>query len=171
MTEHYGGVETDEKSFEKSKKSQKLNLIVMEDKNLVVERLFKVDRKLVWQAITEKELMKQWYFDLEEFHAVVGFRFEFMGGEPNGKQWKHLCEITEVIPENKLTYSWKYEGYEGISFVTFELFDEGNNTRLKLTHRGIDSFPAGIPELAIHNFEQGWDHIINISLNEFLEKQ
>lgn len=143
----------------------------MEKNNLVVERLFKAYRKLVWRAITEKELMKQWYFDLEEFHAVVGFKFEFMGGEPNGKQWKHLCEVTEVIPQSKLTYSWKYEGYGGISHVTFELFDQGENTRLKLTHTGIESFPAGIPELAVHNFEQGWDHIINISLKEFLEKQ
>jgi len=143
----------------------------MKEQNLVVERIFNADRKLVWQAITEKDLMKQWYFDLKEFNAVVGFKFEFMGGEPNGKQWKHLCEITEVIPESKLTYSWKYEGYSGISYVTFELFDEEENTRLKLTHSGINTFPADIPELAIHNFEQGWKHIINISLKEFLEKQ
>jgi hypothetical protein len=29
--------------------------------------------------------------------------------------------------------------------------------------------PADIPEQAIHNFEQGWDQVINISLKEFLE--
>ncbi|HUH47934.1 MAG TPA: SRPBCC domain-containing protein [Arenibacter sp.] len=143
----------------------------MKEHSIIIERIFKADRKLVWRAITEKDLMKKWYFDLKEFDPVVGFQFEFMGGEEGGKQWKHLCEITEVIAENKLTYSWKYEGYPGISFVTFELFDEEGQTRLKLTHSGIGSFPADIPELAIHNFEAGWDHIINISLKGFLEQQ
>ena len=141
------------------------------NKDLIVERIFNADRKLVWQALTEKELMKQWYFDLKEFKAVVGFRFEFMAGDPGGKQWKHLCEITEVVPESKIAYSWKYEGYPGVSYVTFELFDDGENTRLKLTHSGIGSFPADVPELAVHNFEAGWNHIINISLKEFLGKQ
>ncbi len=143
----------------------------MKEKDLVVERILNADRKLVWQALTEKDLMKQWYFDLKEFKAVVGFKFEFMGGDTKGKQWKHLCEITEVVFESKIAYSWQYEGYSGISYVTFELFDEGENTYLKLTHKGIGSFPADIPELAIHNFESGWNHIINISLKEFLEKQ
>lgn len=143
----------------------------MKEQGIIIERIFNADRKLVWQAITEKELMKQWYFDLKEFDAVVGFQFEFMGGEEGGKQWKHLCEITEVIPERKITYSWKYEGYTGISYVTFELFEEKEQTRLKLTHSGIGSFPADIPKLAIHNFEEGWKHIINISLKGFLEQQ
>jgi len=142
----------------------------MKEQNVIIERIFNANRKLVWQAITEKELMKQWYFDLAEFNPVVGFKFEFWGGEEGGKQWKHLCEITVVIPERELTYSWKYEGYAGISYVTFELFDDGENTRLKLTHSGIDSFPADIPELAIHNFEAGWNEIINTSLENFLTR-
>jgi len=143
----------------------------MEERIITVERIFNANRQSVWRAITQKDMMKQWYFDLKEFKAVVGFKFEFQGGEPGGKQWKHLCEVTEVIPESKLTYSWKYEGYSGISYVTFELLDEGENTKLKLTHSGIGTFPADIPELAIQNFEQGWDQIINVSLKEFLEKK
>lgn len=141
----------------------------MSHQNVIVERVFDADITLVWKAITEKEMMKQWYIDLKEFKAIVGFKYEFMAGEEGGKQWKHLCEITEVVPERKLTYSWKYEGYGGNSFVMFELFEETNGTRLKLTHSGIATFPD-IPELAIHNFEQGWNQVINVSLKEFLEK-
>jgi uncharacterized protein YndB with AHSA1/START domain len=141
----------------------------MSNKNVIVERVFDADKELVWRAITEKEIMKQWYFDVKEFKAVVGFKFEFWGGEEGSKQWKHLCEITEVVPEKKLAYSWKYEGYSGMSYVTFELDEEKNGTKLKLTHSGIDTFPEDIPELAIHNFENGWNHIINISLKGFLE--
>lgn len=31
----------------------------MKGQNVIVERVFDADRKLVWQAITEKEIMKQ----------------------------------------------------------------------------------------------------------------
>jgi len=143
----------------------------MNEEIVFVERSFNANKKLVWRAITEKELMKQWYFDLKEFKAVVGFKFDFTGGPEDGIQYKHLCEITEVIPEQKLTYSWKYKGYEGISYVTFELFDDNKNTRVKLTHTGIGTFPSSNPDFAIPNFEEGWNQIINTSLKDFLEKK
>lgn len=141
----------------------------MSNKSVIIERVFNAEIELVWKALTEKELMKQWYIDVEEFKTVVGFKFEFWAGEEGGKQWKHLCEITEVVPEKKLTYSWKYDGYSGMSYVTFELFEAENGTRLKLTHIGIDSFPDDVPELAAHNFIKGWNQLVNVSLKEFLE--
>ena len=83
----------------------------------------------------------------------------------------HLCKITEVIPGKKLTHSWRYDGYAGNSFVTFELFDEGSKTRVKLTHAGLETFPKENPDLARHNFEVGWTDIIGRSLKEFVEKK
>lgn len=81
----------------------------MENKELVIERVFDAPVENVWQAITENELMKQWYFDLAEFKAEKGFKFEFTGGPSPDRQYLHLCEITEVIPKKKLTYSWRYD--------------------------------------------------------------
>jgi uncharacterized protein YndB with AHSA1/START domain len=141
----------------------------MTPKIVTIERIFNARRKDVWRAITEKDLMKQWYFDLPEFKAEVGFTFEFTGGEEGGPQYLHHCEITEVIKEKKLTHTWMYVGYSGISYLTFELFDVGKKTKLKLTHSGIDTFPAEIADFAFHNFEAGWNHIINIGLTSFLE--
>ena len=56
---------------------------------LVVERVFNAPIEKVWKAITKKEEMKQWYFDLAEFKAEVGFEFRFYGGPPE-KQYLHL---------------------------------------------------------------------------------
>lgn len=143
----------------------------MKNNPIVIERIFEAQITDVWQAITEKELMKQWYFDLAEFRAEVGFTFEFIGGPEDGIQYVHQCEIIEVIPHKKLTYSWKYKDYEGVSFVTFELEASGTNTILTLTHSGIETFPDSNPDFAIHNFETGWNHIINTSLDQFLLHQ
>ncbi len=59
--------------------------------------------------------------------------------------------------------------YTGESFVTFELFNEGDKTKLKITHAGLETFPDN-PDFAKHNFEAGWTHIIGTSLTEYLEK-
>jgi uncharacterized protein YndB with AHSA1/START domain len=141
------------------------------DSAFVIERSYNAPRKKVWRAITNKEDMKQWYFDLPEFKPEVGFEFEFTGGKEDGIQYLHRCRITEVVPEKKLTYSWRYEGYEGISYVTFELFDEGDsNTRLKLTHTGLETFPKSNPDLDKKNFAAGWTDIIGNYLKGFVEK-
>jgi uncharacterized protein YndB with AHSA1/START domain len=134
-----------------------------------IERTFNAKIKKVWHAITDKDAMKQWYFEFKEFRPEIGFEFSFSGG-PEDRQYLHLCKITEVIPEKKLTYSWKYDGYAGISYVTFELFEEGEHTRLVLTHAGLESFPTDQPDFARENFEAGWNEIIGASLKDFVEK-
>ena len=136
----------------------------------IIERTFNAPLKTVWQAITEEALMKQWYFDLPGFKAEVGCKFQFTGGPSPEKQYLHLCEILEVIPEKKLKHSWRYDGYEGNSFVTFELFAEGDKTKLKLTHEGLETFPASNADLAAENFVKGWTGIIGTSLKQFVEK-
>ncbi len=112
---------------------------------------------------------RTWYFDIAEFKPEVGFEFQFEGGKDD-KCYLHLCKITEVIPRKKLQYSWQYDGYEGNSFVTFELFAEGNKTRLKLTHEGLETFPISNPDFAKENFVEGWTYLIGTSLKEFAEK-
>jgi uncharacterized protein YndB with AHSA1/START domain len=137
---------------------------------VVVERTFNVSTAKLWKAITDKNEMKKWYFDLAEFRPEVGFEFSFEGG-PDGKSYLHLCKITEAVPEKKISYTWRYDGYEGCSKVNFELFEEGKYTRLKLSHEGLETFPSNNPDLAKKNFEAGWTEIIGTSLKEYLEKK
>lgn len=141
----------------------------MENNIVVVEKIFDAPVEKIWRAITDKDEMKKWYFDLEEFKAEPGFKFQFTGGPDDGTQYKHLCEVTEVIQLKKLTYSWSYEGYSGISYVTFELIGKGHQTLVRLTHTGIDSFSPINKDFNINNFREGWDGFINSSLNSYLK--
>jgi uncharacterized protein YndB with AHSA1/START domain len=134
---------------------------------LIVERSFNSPAATVWKAITDKEAMKRWYFELEEFKPEAGFEFRF-SVEHEGFTYAHHCKVLEVIPGKKLVHSWRYEGYEGDSQVTWELFAEGNQTRLKLTHQGLESFPK-TPAFARTNFERGWTQIVGSSLKDFVE--
>ena len=134
----------------------------------VIERTYDAPVSAVWAAITDKDKMKQWYFDLAAFKPEVGFEFQFTGGNED-RLFLHLCKITEVVAGKKLTYSWRYDGYTGISCVTFELFDEEGKTRVQLTHAGLERFPVTPHnDFAPENFAQGWTHILGTSLKEYL---
>ena len=141
------------------------------EKNLtepvVIERTVNAPVERVWKALTDVDEMRRWYFDLKEFKPEDGFEFEFTV-EHKGVKYHHLCKIIEVIPQKKLAYTWRYKGHEGDSLVTLELFADGNKTRLKLTHEGLETFPK-LPPFTRKNFMDGWTQIIGSSLKEFVE--
>jgi uncharacterized protein YndB with AHSA1/START domain len=133
-----------------------------------IERTFNAPVARVWKALTDVDQMRVWYFDLKEFKPEVGFEFAFVV-EHQGNTYDHRCQITEVIPEKKIAYTWRYEGHEGNSLVTIELFPEGEKTRLKLTHEGLETFPK-TAAFARENFEKGWTEIIGSSLKQYVEE-
>ena len=136
---------------------------------IIIEQIYNAPVDKVWKAITDKHQMKEWYFSLDEFRPEPGFAFQFYGEGRKGEKYLHHCKITEVIPQQKLQYSWRYEGYEGYSVVTFELLDQTETTKLRLTHEGVESFPSS-PDFAKESFIEGWTYITGTSLKNFLEK-
>ena len=134
---------------------------------VVLERTFNAPVERVWKALTDVDQMREWYFDLKEFKPQVGFEFGFVV-EHEGNTYDHRCRIAEVIPQKKIAYTWRYHGHEGNSLVAFELFADGDNTRLRLTHTGLDTFPK-TAAFARENFEKGWTAIIGTELKQFVE--
>lgn len=140
----------------------------MKQEPFVIERVYDAPVSRVWKAITDKDQMKQWYFDLSVFRPEPGFEFEFKGTGREGEKYRHLCKVIEAIPNKKLSYSWTYDGYEGYSVVSFELYEEGNKTRLKLTHEGLETFPQNNPSFARSSFAEGWKQLIGTLLPDYL---
>jgi uncharacterized protein YndB with AHSA1/START domain len=135
---------------------------------VVIERTFNAPVEKVWKTLTDVDEMREWYFDLKEFGPKVGFEFEFVV-EHERMTYHHLCKVTEVIPQKKIAYTWRYKGHEGDSLVTFQLSADGDKTRLKLTHEGLETFPK-TPAFARENFLKGWTEIIGSELKQFVEK-
>src|SRR3989475_7513807 len=124
---------------------------------VVIERAFNAPVGRAWKALTDVEEMRQWNFDLKEFKPEVGFEFEFVV-EHEGNTYHQLCKVTEVIPEQKIAYTWRYKGEPGNSLVTFELLPDGDKTKLRVTYEGLETFPK-TPAYARKNFEAGWKGI------------
>jgi uncharacterized protein YndB with AHSA1/START domain len=146
-----------------------VQLATFTNEPLVFERVFPAPAAMIWKALTDKTEMKKWYFDVPDFKPVPGQEFQFLAGE-KGKEYLHLCKVTEVIPGKKIAYTWRYDGYEGNSEVSFELFPEGNQTRLKLVHTGLETFPVSNPGFAKGNFVIGWTYFLDKALPGYIHQ-
>lgn len=142
----------------------------MSTKPLVVERTFDARANSIWHALTDIEQIKKWYFQLEDFKPKIGFKFDFMGGEEGGQQFLHLCEVTQVEEGKKLAYTWRYDNYPGNSEVVWELLDKGEQTFVKVTHHGLESFSDNGPMFQKESFQGGWHYFLYEALKNYLEK-
>jgi uncharacterized protein YndB with AHSA1/START domain len=127
---------------------------------LTIEREVNAPSDLVWRALTDLKLLKQWMPFFSEFKPVTGFKTTFLLGPDDDHQYRHIVKVLEVIPGEKLTYTWFYEGYPGRSHVTFELFANGNKTKVVLTHVITEAFPSDDPAFSKKSFAEGWTYMI-----------
>ncbi|MDP2088710.1 MAG: SRPBCC domain-containing protein [Flavobacteriaceae bacterium] len=135
---------------------------------IIVEQIFNQKIETVWNAITQLDQMKQWFFEnIPSFKPAVGFETQFNVQAPSNV-FLHCWKIVEVILNKKIVYNWKYENISGEGTVTFELFEENNQTKLELTNEGLETFPKDIPEFTRESCMTGWDYFIKKRLKEYL---
>ncbi len=140
------------------------------DDPIVVEQSFDQSIEIVWDAITVLDKMKQWFFDnIPSFERVVGFETRF-DIQVEDQIFPHLWKLIAVVPNEIITYDWKYEGYPGSSVVVFELFENGNRTILRLTATVIENFPDNIPAFKRESCIEGWNYFIKKRLKNYLEQ-
>jgi uncharacterized protein YndB with AHSA1/START domain len=139
------------------------------DKPIIVEETFYQPMETVWAAITKPEQMRKWFFDnIPDFKPEVGFETEF-DVENGGRVFPHQWKITKVEPGKLVEYNWRYGGYQGDAYVTFELIKEGSSTRLRLTNTVVEDFQEGIPEFTRESCTGGWVYFIKGQLKKYLD--
>lgn len=139
------------------------------DPPVVIEHSYKTSIPKVWSAITDLDEMRQWYFNqLEDFKPEVGFKTQFVVQVEN-RIFTHLWEVNQVIPEQKITYNWKYLEYPGNGDVTFELLPGQEHVKLCLDVHVIEDFPDDIPEFKRESCLLGWEYFIGQNLKEYLQ--
>ena len=127
---------------------------------LRIERMLNAPRETVWRYLIDGELRARWFMG-GDTDARQGGSMELTMDHDNlstedvpvpekyaaakGKAWREA--IVAYDPPRLLAIQWD-GGKEGVA--QFELFDQGETTRLVLTHSGI-SGPAPLV-----NFGGGW---------------
>jgi len=133
---------------------------------LIKEFYYDVPILTVWEALTDKDKMKEWYFpQLQKFEPLVGYQFHF---DDDSNEYHKEWIVTRMEEGKRFAHSWDYKGYPGRSEVVFDLFEEGNKTTLRVTHTGLESFPNH-PHFKRERFESGWDNLLGHNLKHLLE--
>jgi uncharacterized protein YndB with AHSA1/START domain len=134
---------------------------------IIVEQFIEASPEKVWQALTNKQLMKEWYFDIADFELKEGAVFNFYESEK--KEYHHRGTVLEVIPNRKLKHTWTHPGHsKGSSVLTWELIPESEGTKVRLTHEGLENFADAGPAFARENYVMGWDAIVHSNLKNYL---
>lgn len=133
-----------------------------------VEILFDASKLQVWEALTNSEIMKVWYFDISNFKLAVGSEFSFY--ESDKKEYLHEGEILKVEQNKVLQHTWKHpQQSKGSSIVTWEIEEiEKNKVKVSLSHEGLQAFADAGPNFASANYEMGWNAIVKTNLRNYL---
>ncbi|HEX2085356.1 MAG TPA: metalloregulator ArsR/SmtB family transcription factor [Solirubrobacteraceae bacterium] len=124
----------------------------------VYELYIRTTPERLWQAITDGELTRQYYFGSPiDSEWTPGARFE-MTSPDGGEVWVD-GELLEVDPPRRLVQTfqahWNAEmDQEEPSRVTWEIEQRGDACRLRVTHEGLS-------EAAARQVGGGWPQILS----------
>src|ERR1051325_5746425 len=108
------------------------------DQEIRMTRLFNAPRRLVFEAMTKPEHVKQWWGRLGESYSVpvceidlrVGGKWRFGNRDPKGEAAFH-GEYREITPPSRLVFTEIFEDFpDTVSVVTTVFTEEGDKTRM-----------------------------------------
>ncbi len=111
-------------------------------KEILHQLFFPHPLQTVWEYITNSELMEQWLMP-NDFEPVVGRPFQFKTKPIPSLDIDGIfhCTVLEIVPFQKLSYSWKSGPGDGTftvdSIVVWTLTAKDNGTELTLHHSGF----------------------------------
>lgn len=102
---------------------------------------FKQPPQEVWEYLTKPELIEQWLMKTD-FKPITGYKFRFTHVPKEGSKYKGIvdCEVLEVKPFSRLSYSWSGTTSDDRTFdskVEWILVPKEEGTELQLVHGGF----------------------------------
>jgi uncharacterized protein YndB with AHSA1/START domain len=141
--------------------------------SLQIKRFIKAAPDRVYAAWSDPVQLKEWWGPegVRTRSLVadvrVGGKFRWDLTSPQGEEMSAFGEYRELIPGEKIVFTWKWDDDENWtthnSIVTVELFDRDGGTELLFKHEQLPS------EESRDRHNEGWNSILD-RLGKFLNK-
>ena len=137
--------------------------VTVENFSLTFERVFNAPRQAVYEAWTQKEALTQWFAPTKEMSTImhemelkVGGQYRVEMLEPDGTSHMTRGEYVVLNPFVQIAFTWLWESdeMEVDSLVTIDLIEQGDATKMILTHDKLGSQRS----VDLHN--EGWSGCI-----------
>jgi uncharacterized protein YndB with AHSA1/START domain len=94
-------------------------------RTVTVERTFAHPPERLWRALTQPHLLEEWLMK-SDFAPQPGRHFDFRA------DWGSVdCQVVEVEPQTRLSYTWAAHGLESIVVWTLEPVVDGTLLRME----------------------------------------
>lgn len=134
--------------------------LVKRDTSLEMKRAFAVPLSLLYQAWTDPAMMNGWFHPNPQLTSVcivdlrVGGRYEVQMHPPQGDPYIVAGVYREIIPDEKLVFTWQWQGdEEAVEMLITLMFRAVSDMRSELTLRH-ERFPN---EEERDSHQTGWD--------------
>lgn len=115
-------------------------LTLPSEREIQMTRVFDAPRELVFQALTDPQLIAQWWGQrstktvVDKFDPKPGGAWRFVQVGPDGSENAFRGEFREITPPERVVQTFEWEGMPGHIVVdTMTLEDLGDKTRLTTT--------------------------------------
>ena len=131
--------------------------------NTTINKTFflKANRNKVWEFLTNKDKMGEWFFTANE-DLAENQEYELFEVEEDGNHIKRCWgKVLEMDKPSKLVYTFTIAPLNGnMTTVTWKLEQVLGSTRVTLTHEGIDKAAGEAASALIMALDAGWDRHI-----------
>jgi uncharacterized protein YndB with AHSA1/START domain len=141
------------------------------DREILIERTFNAPRAAVWRAMTDPELIAQWWgrghkLDVERFEFKVGGHWRFV---EHADDQKHGFEgrFAEIVPQSRVAQTFEWDGLPGhvaLDTSTFEDLGDGRTkvvtTSLFMTAEDRDGMLAAGMETGLGQSYDALDRVL-----------
>ena len=143
----------------------------MQNFTLQLNKTYPVNRERVFSAWTKPEALKQWWgpegftTTIDEMDVQVNGNYKFNMHAPNGETHVLTGQYLEIVANEKLVFTWKWENGNGdfpSTKVTIDFLEKGNSTEVVVTHTDLPS------EEEAKNHNNGWTSSLEGSLKAYL---
>jgi uncharacterized protein YndB with AHSA1/START domain len=124
--------------------SETFKVTTPSDLEIAMTRVFSAPRRLVFDALTKPELVKQWLLGpagwtmpICEIDLRVGGAYRYVWRHADGKEMGMGGVFREIVVPERIVHSERFEQpwYPGEALVTNVLVEQGGKTTLTLTSR------------------------------------
>ena len=122
-----------------------LTLTLPSDREIVMTRTFDAPRDLVFRAHTDPEMVAQWWGQrgsttiVDKLDLRPGGAWRFVQRAPDGTEYAFRGEYREIVPPERLVYTFEFEGMPGHVLVETLTFEEEDGKTKMTDHSLFDS--------------------------------
>jgi uncharacterized protein YndB with AHSA1/START domain len=125
--------------------AEKLAMTTLSDREIQMTRTFNAPRELVFRAMTEPDLMARWWGSrrsttvIEKLELRPGGQYRFLSRGEDGEEYAFRGEIREVVPPERLAWTFEFEGMPGLICLDTHTLEEHDGRTTVTTTSLFDS--------------------------------